>query len=277
MAKKNRTVVGSPLTPRSLYEMGALAKFPAASQPFDPEGEWVQSYRVWTNHGYTDDGLDDVGFLKIERVLESSGKNAVLKVRQQIIHDGAQLHQVDATIRCSNNSLASPEDWTLSSRFIGPDNKPKKGLEIEERGRLTKSGVEIQTGGKTFTRKGSDSLTGDWCLYDALQRLPFEKAAPLHFDVLEEMSVLREGAELSYRGVSARPGNQRGRLHCFQQLGRGILPYEYYLDPNHRLLMAITFSVAFIWDEDAEEKARKTWAAKQNYAKQRAAKRKARN
>lgn len=274
MAKKNRIVVGAPLTPASLGEMGALEDFPSATSPFDPKGSWTNLYRVWANHGYTNDGLINVGFLKIERKPDGPGKGASLEVEQQILNDGAQIHRIRADIRCAPNSLASPVEWALSSGFAGPDGKPVPQLGLEERGRARGEEIEIETGGRTFTRKGSKRLASDWGLYDAVQRLPFRKGASLSCDALEEMSVLREGVKVSYRGVVPNPANPKESLHCFQQLSRGVLPYEYYLDARHRLALAITFSVAFILDGKAEQKTRNAFKKSQDNAKRRAQRRK---
>ena len=41
-------------------------------------------------------------------------------------------------------------------------------------------------------------------------------------------------------------------LLCFHQIGGGILPYEYWLDSNHRLIAVITGNRAYLLDEGAE-------------------------
>ncbi|GAI82934.1 unnamed protein product, partial [marine sediment metagenome] len=42
-------------------------------------------------------------------------------------------------------------------------------------------------------------------------------------------------------------------LHRFDQLGRGILPCEYWLDDRHRLLMVTSMNKAYILDDHAEK------------------------
>ncbi len=273
MAKKSRTIVGDPLTPASLKEMNALEGFTTGPENFNPESGWTNTYRVWTNHGYSDDGLKDVGFLTIKRRASIKAKSpAILEVEQQIVNDAAQIHRIRAGISCASQTpLASPLEWELDSEFIGPDGKPVSGLGLSERGLARGKTIKIETAGKTFKRKGSKRLASDWGLYDAVQRLPFEEGSSLRCDLLEEMSVLREDVEISYRGTVPNPVNPGESLHCFQQLSEGILPYEYYLDSRHRLVLAITFSVAFILDPDAEKKTREAFKRSLDYVRQRAA------
>ncbi|MHC4324102.1 MAG: hypothetical protein ACYSUX_07500 [Planctomycetota bacterium] len=52
MAKKKRTIVGSPITPSMLVELDAVTKFSPAPGNFNPAGNWTHSYRIWTCHGY---------------------------------------------------------------------------------------------------------------------------------------------------------------------------------------------------------------------------------
>ena len=87
-----------------------------------------------------------------------------------------------------------------------------------------------------------------------MQRLPFEQESRLAFDVLEGLSILRTGHRLSYRGAVTLPPEKEVTLHGFHRLGHGALPYEYWLDKRHRLVMAITLSRVYILDEQAEQK-----------------------
>ena len=48
--------------------------------------------------------------------------------------------------------------------------------------------------------------------------------------------------------------NKKISLQRFEQIGHGILPYEYWLDKNHRLVIAVTGPRAYILDDNAGEK-----------------------
>ena len=103
----------------------------------------------------------------------------------------------------------------------------------------------IQTGGP---------VTSDWCLFDAVQRLPFDKSANTKFNVFERLTVLKENQRLYYReNIKYQFKNLNLPLHSFLQIGSGVLPYEYWLDKNHRLLMATSGDRLYIMDDRAED------------------------
>jgi len=233
MAKK-QTIVGENLTPAVLKELGAVDEFPITPADFRPDGDWTNSYRIWTCHGYRESGNQTVGSLRITRNVDSP-QTFVLKVRQEIRQTDGLTNVVHGTIKCRADRLATPAEWKLSSLFVGADQKELSELSRNDGGRI---------------EEGLGTVTGDWCLFEAVQRLPFDEQASLDFDLLEGMTLSKRGQHLSYRGVY--PLKTEGRsmpLHCFSQLGTGILPTEYWLDDHHRLLTVISMNKAYILDE----------------------------
>ena len=232
MAKK-RTIVGENLTPTLLGELGGVDKFPRTPASFKPDGNWTNKYRIWTCHGYRESGNQTVGSLRIERSSASKG-TFLLKVRREVIQTDELTNVIDATVRCRADRLASPRQWKVSSRFMGADQREIPALSNDEQG-----GIAEQAG----------RVTGDWCLFEAVQRLEFDKRTSLSFDLLEGMSLSKTGQHLSYRGTFPTKTGAEGRtLHCFSQLGHGILPCEYWLDDRHRLLAVISMNKAYILD-----------------------------
>ncbi len=257
MAKKQtpkRTIVGSPLTPALLKELRALDEFPATPKDFDPEANWVNTYRIWTCHGFRETGNYNVGFVRFRRAAAGTNEKLSLEVHQELVEADGMVSVIDTNIRCLNNQLATPVRWHLWSLFIDSDTQPLDELKTEENVIIKQDTMIIETGGHTLKRKVPGRLTSDWGIFEAVQRLKFNKESSLDFNMLEGLSVLKEGQRLSYRGVyPMRIGGQDVRLHCFHQLGRGILPYEYWLDDNHRLLAATSMNKAYILDERAEK------------------------
>jgi hypothetical protein len=239
MAKKSqRTIVGSPLTPTLLDELGALSDFPLSSEDFKPDGNWVNTYRIWTCHGYRESGNENVGYLRIKRLIDSDS-SIVLKVHQEVLQADALVNIVEATIECRNNQLASPIQWRVSSRFIDSDSKPISQLSSNE----TDSAAE-----------GPNRNTCDWCLFEAVQRLKISKETFFTFDMLEGLTVMKENQRLYYRGLyPTKIGGENIPLHCFVQLGNGILPCEYWLNDHHRLLVVTSMNKAYIFDEKADK------------------------
>lgn len=234
MAKQQRTIVGENLTPTLLRELGAVDKFPRTPADFQPDGNWTNKYRIWTCHGYRESGNENVGNLRITRKVDSK-KTFVLNVRQEVVQTDELTNVVEGTIKCRYDRLASPTEWNLLSQFAGPDGKIISGLRARDHGAAT------------------DTVTGtasDWGLFEVVQRLAFDKKSSLRFDLLEGMSLSKLGHRLFYRG--AYPMKTDGRsipLHCFGQLGSGILPYEYWLDARHRLLAVISMNKAYVLDQ----------------------------
>ncbi len=234
MAKK-RTIVGENLTPTLLRELGAVDRFPSTPADFRPDGNWTHNYRIWTCHGYRESGNENAGTLRITRRADSA-KTFYLNVRQEIDQTDELTNAVDVTIKCRTDRLASPEQWKLSSRFFRADQKDIPELSTTESGRIS-------------GRAGR--ATGDWCLFEAVQRLPFDKRISLSFDLLEGMSLSKPGHHLSYRGTfpMKTSGKKSIPLHCFSQIGNGILPGEYWLDERHRLLAVISMNKAYVLDK----------------------------
>jgi len=258
--KKRRTIVGSPLTPTLLEELGALSEFPSSSEDFKPDGNWVNTYRIWTCHGYRESGNDNVGFLRIKRLINSQS-SLILKVHQEVLQTDALVNIVEATIECRNNQLASPIQWKVSSRFRDADGKYISELSSNDNGAAA---------------EGLDRSTGDWCLFEAVQRLKTGKETVLTFDMLEGLSLLKKDQRLSYRGLyPTKIGGKDIPLYCFAQLGNGILPCEYWLDDHHRLLVAASMNKAYIFDEQAEKITRRiVEKERKSYEKRRSSQRK---
>jgi hypothetical protein len=238
MAKKKRTIVGSPITPSMLVELDAVTKHSPAPGDFSPAGNWVHSYRIWTCHGYRESGNENVGFLRIERI-GNSDETFVLNVHQQVVQTDAIIHIIDGKIKCRNNKLASPVEWKLQSRFTGTDGKYIS---------------ELLSTNNDVAAEGAERTTSDFCLFEAVQRLAYDKVSSVSFDLLEGMSLSKPQHRLKYRGIYSMKMDDRDiLLHCFVQLGSGILPYEYWLDDRHRLLAVTSMNKAYILDEQAEQ------------------------
>ncbi len=252
MARRKRTRIGSPLTPAILEELNVLGKLPPTPKDFDPAADWTNTYRIWGCHGYRKSGNYNVGFLKIQRIAGKSDQPSTLKIHQQIVHDEAMLNIIDAEVKFANDQLASPIQWQISSSFIDADKNQMPTLATEEKVQLKDNVMLVNIAGKTFKRKLPAPATSDWSLLEVLQRLPFEKKT-LSFNMLEGLSVLKQNQQLSYRGTyPLKTAQKEFTLQWFQHLGDGILPYEYFLDENHRLLIAISLDKAYILDDNAQ-------------------------
>jgi len=250
MAKSKKRPTNSPvrrpLTPTIMTEIGGLKRPPPSAGGCRPEGEWAAGYRIWTCYGHSSRGNRDVGALRIER--RADGEDTALKVHQTLANSEGKLHTVRAEVRCRRDAFATPTSWTLRGGFSGSHMAGLPRLDHAEAGRLRDGTWERTAGGHTSSRKVPTPLTGDWCLFEAVTRMAFRRLAePMTFHVLEGLSVLKADHRLLYRGpVPVTWGPAEVELHCFVQLGRGVYPYEYWLDDAHRLLLATTGPRAYI-------------------------------
>jgi hypothetical protein len=256
MAKKisTRTIVGSPLEPALLSQLRAVDEFPATPKDFDPQAGWVNTYRIWTCHGFRESGNQNVGFVRIERAAGKTNEPFMLKVRQEVLQTDGLLHTIEAEIRCSNNQLASPVQWHLSSRFVDHNRKIVDDLGTQESAVVDGNIINIRVrGGHRFRREVGGKFTSDLCLFEAVQRLKFNKTSSLAFNMLEGLSLVKKQQRLMYRGVyTMKMSSKELSLHRFDQIGEGILPCEYWLDHNHRLLVITSMNKAYILDEKVE-------------------------
>ena len=259
MAKKKatRTIVGRNLTPGLLKELGAVGAIPATPRDFKPDGNWVNAYRIWTCHGYRESGNDDVGFLRIERVAGKSDRPFTLIVQQEVVQADGMLSIIDAEISCLKNALASPVKWRLSSRFTRPDGKLRGELSVDERAVIKGNILQIETGRRTLKRRVSSSMTSDWSLFEAVQRLEYNEESKLAFDLLEGLSLLKQDHRLFFAATDAELADEPLRRHGLVQIGSGILPSEYWVDERGRLLFVCSMNKAYILDENAENTIRR--------------------
>ncbi len=261
MAQQNRarTIVGRPMTPDLLVLTGGLNSFPETPVEFDPGGAWVNRYRIHTCHGYFEDANKDVGVLRLERIPEPGGEEFTLRIRQRIVNDDGRTHIMEALARCKEDELASPAEWRLMNWFEDLRGTKMAEMEREESGRVEANAATIIHGKneQTLRRGGARPLTSDWSLFAAVQRLSFGEVKAPVFDLLEGMSLLREEHRLGYRGLYRIEARKRPPMHWYQQIGRGTLPYEYWLDDRHRLLAVATHARAYILDDDPDERVRK--------------------
>jgi len=269
---KQRTIVGSPLTPTLLKELDAFDEFPSMSEGFKPTGSWVNTYRIWTCHGYRESGNQNVGFLRIQKKAPGSGDTFELCVEQTVLGTDAMLSTTAAQITCLNNEYASPVRWQISNRFFGPRGKGLDELSTAENVSIEGQTMKIETTTGALSRQVGTPLTSDWSLFEAAQRWDVGEARHLLVTMLEGLRIFKPGQHITYRGLPQMElGPGATRLYCFAQLGSGILPTEYWLDRSHRLLVVTSMNKAYILDEQAEkifgqevEQARKSYQRSRN-------------
>ncbi len=253
--KKDSKRVGYPLSPDILGKIGELNDFTPAFDKFKPEGSWENKYRIWVCHGYIKSSNKNCGMLRVIKTAGNSPGFFSLTIRQEIVHYEGIVLRTDVDLKCINDYLATPIEWELSNRFFGPDKKEKPELDSNVKGIIGNDTIEIKSINHSFKHKIINKTTSDFCLFEAIQRRALKKEQSEQFDILEGMSLLKENHYLVYRGLETfKINNKQTELHHFHQIGQGVLPYNYWLDSNHRLVLVQTGSRVYILDEDADKK-----------------------
>ena len=211
-----------------------LAGINVPAEPFDPNGEWEHNYAMWNPARAKSAASELVGSLTIHRKLtpEGSIRLQLTQITKMAGKNGSGRSKAGVT--CKANDIATPIQWRVDFRIADPQGKDVPMTAVSVLGTADKLRV-------------SGRLSSNWSLFDAVQRLPFD-SRPIEFTMLEELELLRPEQRLS-PGATAEVeiGGRLMKLHSFEQIGRGILPITYWLDDNHRLIIAVGGRRAFLY------------------------------
>jgi hypothetical protein len=195
------------------------------AEPFDPNGEWVHDYSIWNSARAVDAKSERLGSLRIHRRLMPNG-NIRLQVTEVAMMPGPKGSGVmKAGVSCKADDLCTPIQWKTDSDVLDP-----QGKEVP----LTAIGVS----NRADKLKASGRLSSNWSLFDVVQRLPFDSKT-IEFTLLDELALVKPDQKLSAgQTAEVELGGRMVKLHSFEQIGRGILPITYWLDDQHRLIIA---------------------------------------
>jgi hypothetical protein len=233
-----------------------------SDEAFEPLGSWTSLYSVYYLLPFTKpwrSAFRSWGALRIERTAVSTGESQLKGVRLNRMVCG-NFARLSWNAGCATDRLSTPKQWQVESQLMSETFSPitKDGyhyLDISTAGHLDRS-IPMQAARFSFNGLMDDShieisgltkrswpvqatTTANWCLFDALQRLAGEEISPIRFDLLEDYETVKSGQVLSYyRTCTVEFANTSVKLNGYKQLGHGILPWEYWLDEKHRLVMA---------------------------------------
>jgi len=237
-----------PITVESLKAFGALGSLSLPAEPFDPTAEWTQTYRLWLVQRYRSGGK-----LVVHRT--PSGRDGVrLRVESTLAEYGGHLRRIEAVLDCAADTLCSPRGWRLKATHLDVRDKPTAGSGLSERGTLAGGTWTVRFGDRSRKRKIPSPVTSNWSLFEAVQRLPGKDTQPLSFAMLDEMDLLKPDQRLSFCGTKeVQVGGRKRMLRGYAQIGRGVLPWQYWVDEQSRLLLAFSGVRAYVWDPKAEQ------------------------
>ncbi len=245
----SRTIIGTPFDPAILATEGELAPFPEAAA-FDPAGNWSQTYRLVGARGFHGENTA-VGMIRIKRTSIADDRFR-FETEYRVVLQEAMENRVTADAECRVGHPATPLAWTHLSEHRGPEQNVASRLRLKQRGETHNGRVKIRLDRHTYQPELSNPWTTEFVLFESLQRLPFAVAPHVRFDLFEDFSMVKRNQRLIYRGPRDFDLGEAGehRLHRFDHLGSGIVPFEYYLDEAHRLLVAISGNKFLVLDDD---------------------------
>ena len=237
-----------PVTVESLKAFGALSEVSLPAERFDPTAAWTQTYRLWMVQRYRSGGK-----LVVQR--RQAGRDGVhLKVESTIAEYGGHLRQLKADLDCAADTLCSPRAWRLDATHVDADDRPTAGSGLSESGTLADGVWTVRFGNRSRKRKVPTPITSNWSLFEAVQRLPGEDTGPLKFAMLDEMDLLKMGQRLGFCGTKkVHVGGRMLTLRGYAQIGRGVLPWQYWVDQQGRLILALSGVRAYVWDAQADQ------------------------
>jgi len=243
------------LTLAALEAYGALADFGLPEGEFDADGSFRHTYRLWlVSSGWPIARPADPhyrGFVEIQRKPRREGKGIQLAVRQSVFQQTPGLADTVAQIECGEDALTTVQSWRLVHKVSDSHGKAVPEARTVQSGTVGPKAIATSQGnyGMETPRSPSRPVTSNWSLFDAVQRLPRRESPPLEFDMLEDLDLLKPSQRLTYRGEQEHVLDGKPvRLHRWQHVGRAILPHDYYLDGQGRLLVALGGLRAYILD-----------------------------
>jgi hypothetical protein len=240
---KGGNAKGSPALD-SLASYGALLNFHPPSGSFDPLGAWENTYSIWTSHQ-----KDTAHFLQVKRTPREG--TTTLEIKQAVTQGSLATQHTEARIECATDALSTPLSWHLASWISDPTGRPLSYSRVEEQGKA-KAGTIVRTAGSgTRTAQVSGPWTSNWSLFDAVQRLT-PSSTKQSFTLWEDLDLTKRNQQLCFRESRTLPVNGRSlSLHGYDQIGDAILPYQYWVDDNQRLVLAISGLKVFVFDPSA--------------------------
>ena len=158
----------------------------------------------------------------------------------------------------TNDTLATPERWTFSSQIArGPGGGQGlvEGTRIEQSATAVDGGVEIRGGASVRRLAVERPFAINWALFVAVGRLPREPFDPIRFTMLDHFDQVKPNQTLSYReSVDVLLAGRPVRLHAYDHLGEGIVPWIDWVDDAGRLLFAVSGLEAYLLDSFAPNK-----------------------
>ena len=228
-----------------------LRTYKPPSGPFEPAGSWDQTWSVCTFAGRVATARA-VGSLTLHRRV--SGRDAALEVAYDKMLSGGRQKIAAALYGRADDPLATPTEWTVQIDVLDAAGKPVPHTQVGKRAAVEKGTIAIRGAAETRRIAVAGPYTVNWCLFDAVQRLPREKTKPLAFTLIDHFDQPKPETTLAYRKpmTVAVAGGRTIATHAYEQFGRGNVPWVYWVDEAGRLLLVVAGLEGYVLRESKQ-------------------------
>lgn len=227
-----------------------LKNFRRPTAEHTPSGDWELNYRLYTLGAIAGPG-GPIGNLTVRRKVVAPGEFLLaVDYRKQVPQQMAAREA--GQIACREDALATPRNWTWSSQLVAADGKPVRYTQLEKSATAAEKAVEISDGPHRRRLPLDSPYTINWALFEAVGRLAREPFDPLRFTLLDHFDEVKPNQTLSFRQTAEiELGGQVVRLHAFDHLGEGVVPWVYWVDEAGRLTFAVSGLEAYLLETPA--------------------------
>lgn len=226
-----------------------LSGYVPSDAPFDPVGNWRQTYDVFTLAAGT--GIK-AGIVEIER--KNTSNNAfVLIIHYQLKMAGDCKYDLIAQLTCVNDNPCRTTEWRFNSVSLDPAGKDVKNTRITKTAKIAGDTMWIDGIVKSKKVKISVPHVFSWTLFDVVQRAGRDFKDLTEFTFIDDFDQVKLGHKLvfeceqtiAFTGNAAQPPTV-AEMRCYIQTGQGILPAAYWVDQNNRCLFFVSGIEAYI-------------------------------
>lgn len=238
-----------PIAPENLFTLNVIAPHLAGFRPpssaHDPSGDWELTYKLYTLGAIAGPG-GLAGSLTLRRKTKPDGQFVLaIDYHKQVPQQMAAMESGEIT--CRANALATPDRWVWSSRIVSADGKPIEHTPLQKSAIATDGAIEITDGPHRRRLSVDAPSTINWALFEAVGRLAREPFEPLRFVLLDHFDQVKRNQTLSFRETAeVALANRSLRLHAYDHLGEGIVPWIYWVDDAGRLVFAVSGLEAYL-------------------------------
>lgn len=249
---ESRGRVGYPIDPAFLHVTNEIRTDTSLGAPPVAIGEGRQEYRLFCNQGDWRQNFQ-LGLLRLEARAGDAEDSEEIRFLQVSCDGGSASRTTDAygpqraafrlegVMRCRGDMPVYGELFSgVYDYSDDPEGLLIEGTDLKETVRIQSGEMEVSAGGRTASRAFPwSSWMSEWNILRKVGRFPFGADPEDAFCLLEGLTVPKPDAFFTYMGRHDAP-DFGGELHVFSMLGRGIVPFDFWLDEEHRLLACIS-------------------------------------